>query len=1200
MARFTQGREAKNVKITAFLYSILSLFVIDSVYCPASIYAAALKDLSLKSASLVRDKQKTANDKLTASGSFRLGAGHNDANPATEAVTFTVGSFTQTIPANTFTQKVGSKKTTWTFKGAKGGLTRLTLVKEGEEWTFTAIATNLTLPLSPASNPLSVAIQIGDDNGLVNLYFAIKDSVKKTLFKFPSGKTDDADGDGKTEKEGDCDDSDPMVYAGALELCDGVDNNCDRTVDEGFDNGIGCTVGVGACQRDGVKICAPDENGTVCNASPGTPTAEVCNSIDDNCDGQVDEGLGEVSCGTGPCARTVAACVSGQPQTCTPGTPGTEICQNGIDEDCNGSDLACPPLTISITSPQNLALFNQAQQAVAGTADPTAVAVSCNDRPMNLSAGNFTGALTLHEGSTLITCVATDGEGHIGTASISVTLDTAPPRVTITAPSNGATLTATPVTVTGMINDIVVGTVNELEALVTCNGRSGRVANRAFIVTDVPLEPGANTLTCTAQDRAENVDSARISVTLDTTVAKQIAIVSGNTQTGRIGALLPQPLVVQLSENGAPTVGKVVLFKVLENDGVLSADANNGRMVAVTTNSEGRAQVHFTLGTWAGAGNNRVQALATGFVGEALFSLSALPGDANLIVVDAGNLQTGVVGQPLPKPFIVAVIDQGNNRLGGVPVTFTVEQGGGNFDGQSELTVNTDSDGRAQAVLTLGLDEGFDNNLVSAAFPGNPGTAATFMASGKVAGDPQQTKISGVVLDNTNQPVPGVTLYIEGSPLTTQANDQGQFVLQPAPVGHVMLVADGTTATPRDGRPWPTLEYELVTIAGRDNTIGMPIFLLPIDTPNGLLVDETTGGTLTLADVPGFSLTIVPGSATFPDGSKRGTVSVTMVHPDKVPMVPNFGQQPQFIVTIQPAGVHFNPPAAMTIPNADGFAPGQKTEMYSFDHDLGSFVSIGPGTVSDDGMVIASDPGVGVIKGGWHCGGNPTGIGTCEHECDDGNDCTEDSRVDGVCITINRPNGTPCKTAKSVQVDCRPNEFFFSSRVNVAIDDSCSRGTCNEGECRPAGVFDGQAIASAATAAVDTICHNPCIVGEGLRDKMTECLAVTGFRIRCGPLETPTACGEATTFFPLCIPGVAGCSNVFTLGPKQFTSPGCMTSPLSSTIFHEMVHSASCDAGGPGHGDGDAVLRPTDKVFGCEESCFPGSTGGRGFPLACQ
>ena len=71
-------------------------------------------------------------------------------------------------------------------------------------------------------------------------------------------------------------------------------------------------------------------------------------------------------------------------------------------------------------------------------------------------------------------------------------------------------------------------------------------------------------------------------------------------------------------------------------------------------------------------------------------------------------------------------------------------------------------------------------------------------------------------------------------------------------------------------------------------------------------------------------------------------------------MAPGFGQQPRYVVTIQPVGTTFNPPAAISIPNVDGLAPNAKTEMYSFDHDLAAFVAIGSGSVSADGSVIGS------------------------------------------------------------------------------------------------------------------------------------------------------------------------------------------------------------------------------------------------------
>ncbi|MBI3245570.1 MAG: hypothetical protein HYZ50_03560 [Deltaproteobacteria bacterium] len=704
---------------------------------------------------------------------------------------------------------------------------------------------------------------------------------------------------------------------------------------------------------------------------------------------------------------------------CTPGTPKGEICENGIDEDCNGSDLPCPcTLHIDIVGPANLSSTNQPLIPVNGTVDPTATAVTCNGWTMGINKTNntFGGNVPLKEGSNIVTCVATDEAGHACSDSITVALDSTPPRVTIDTPQDGATAVTSPITVTGLVNDLVMGTVNGDEAGVRCNGIEATVANRRFVAENVPLTAGANTITCIGEDKVGNIDTARISVTLDTTAQKKITVVSGNNQTGDIGALLPQPLVAALTDNGAPVAGQVVVFKVLQNDGVLSTDTTNGRILAANTDANGHAQVDFTLGSWAGAGNNQVEDMATGFVGEVRFSASALPAVPNSIVVDAGNMQFGVVSQLLPKPLIATVIDRGSNRLVGIPVTFTVKDGGGNFDGLLEVTVNTDSDGRATAVPTLGPDQGFDNNLVEANFANNPGFAASFTASGKTVGEPQDTKISGVVLDNSNTPIEGVTLHIEGTDLTTQSDAQGQFLLEPAPVGHVKLTADGSTAPLREGKPWPKLEYELVTIAGQNNTIGMPIYLLPIDTPRGLFVDETHGGTLTLDELPGFALTIIPGSATFPDGSKRGTVSVTLVHADKVPMVPNFGQQPRFIITIQPPGTHFNPPAPLTMPNVDGLTPGQKTEMYSFDHDLGSFVSIGPATVSEDGTVIQSDPGVGVIKGGWHCGGNPS--------------TTESA---GTCPDCQRPQGNQCVAD--------PNENDTRCVIGNQI------GLCNAGTC---------------------------------------------------------------------------------------------------------------------------------------------------------
>ncbi|MEN9797551.1 MAG: hypothetical protein RL653_1247 [Pseudomonadota bacterium] len=84
----------------------------------------------------------------------------------------------------------------------------------------------------------------------------------------------------------------------------------------------------------GVITCDPNQGYSNCSAL--VPAAETCNGVDDDCNGQTDEGLGEFTCGTGICARTVPACVNGQPQGCYPGTGEVEQC-NGLDDDCDGT-----------------------------------------------------------------------------------------------------------------------------------------------------------------------------------------------------------------------------------------------------------------------------------------------------------------------------------------------------------------------------------------------------------------------------------------------------------------------------------------------------------------------------------------------------------------------------------------------------------------------------------------------------------------------------------------------------------------------------------------------------------------------------------------------------------------------------------------------------------------------------------------------
>ncbi len=649
----------------------------------------------------------------------------------------------------------------------------------------------------------------------------------------------------------------------------------------------------------------------------------------------------------------------------------TDVAGNKTDQALNVIRFSLPQ--VAITSPPDLSYIAATTVAVSGTVSDPAATVSVNGQPAQVSGGSFMApGVPLLEGGNVLTATTTDSNGHVNTATINVVRDLTAPVLSIAYPQDGATVFSPTLTVSGLVNDIVAGTVNASQVTVTVNGQPAAVANRSFSAT-LSLIAGENLLTVRATDVSGNTSQATVTVQLKPATVPRVTLVAGAGQSAPIGTLLGSPLVAALLDgNGQPVAGQSLYFRVRGNDGTLNGGQ---RGVTMTTNASGQATVNFTLGRHAGTGNQVVEAFAPGFQGPAVFQETAVPGSPSLIVVDSGDQQVGIPGQLAPRPLVVVVTDSGFNRLPGVAVQFGTVKGQGSFpNGDQVTTAITDSDGRAIVNFTLDPSEGISNNAVRAIIAGlSGGSAANFVLSGRAAGNPAATTVSGVVLDNANHPVPGVTASIRGTAITAQTDAAGHFQLTGVAPGTPTLIIDGSTAQLPGA--WPDLEYLVTVIAGRDNTVNMPIYMLPLDQTHGIQVSETVGGTLTLPQVPGFALTITPGSVTFPNGARSGLVSVTVVHGDKVPMVPNFGQQPRLIVTIQPAGARFDPPARLTFPNVEGLVPGSTTEMYSFDHDLGHFVSIGPATVSDDGATVTANPGVGVIKAGWHCCGNPATSG---------------------------------------------------------------------------------------------------------------------------------------------------------------------------------------------------------------------------------
>ncbi|MBK8284639.1 MAG: hypothetical protein IPK97_06955 [Ahniella sp.] len=675
-------------------------------------------------------------------------------------------------------------------------------------------------------------------------------------------------------------------------------------------------------------------------------------------------------------------------------------------------------------------LTGSVQRAVAVTGTSTAPiqSVQINQQAAQVTPdglGFVFPVFFLHEGTNLISAVATDIHGRSASAQITVYVDQTAPILTVESPAPDQTTSQQTIDIRGLVNDAVEGRVGASTPIVritnTANAetREAVAAHLGFLAKAVPLEVGRNELQITARDSLGNERTRTVTVSRIAVGARRVLMVSGNGQSANTGAQLEQPLIVQAVDSaGDPLPNLPIQFDVVRGSGTMVSSTQpptTARHLVVQTNEEGFAQVLFQPGVDVRPGSDAVRARALDMVEDVVFIASASPNEAVRLGIfgSSGTQYVATASTPV-EALMVQALDTHGNPVEDTPVNFEVIEGDARFESNSSpggvvsdqgraVTSTTDQHGVAAVRPTMGGTPG--RVRIGASLPGvAPTVRSPPFQLDVLAASAGATDMSGVVMYHNGTPIEGVRLSIDRTPLSVLSDESGYFRFDDqVPAGKIDLFVDGRSVRFTRGTAnfeYPALHFETAVVAGQENQLPHPVYLPPVETSRSMIVGGDEDVVLSIPGQEGFEMRVFANSVTFPDGSRTGPLVVSAVHADRLPMVPpgTAGQFAGMGWTIQPTNTRFDPPIEVRMANTTGLARGRTVPIFQWDHDLAAFLPMGQGTVGEDGAQIVSDPGTGISKAGWGGGGPPpppdnTGCGSapqcteCEEPGTDANGC---------------------------------------------------------------------------------------------------------------------------------------------------------------------------------------------------------------------
>ncbi len=233
-----------------------------------------------------------------------------------------------------------------------------------------------------------------------------------------------------------------------------------------------------------------------------------------------------------------------------------------------------------------------------------------------------------------------------------------------------------------------------------------------------------------------------------------------------------------------------------------------------------------------------------------------------------------------------------------------------------------------------------------------------------------RTTVRGRIQTSERVPMAGIKVFIAldaANEISAITDANGAYELAGVPTGRQDISVQPPRGAYTDGKRYPFYNFFRLIPPGPVHVIERPTYLPPVMThpvpvPAGKVVEVTN---------PSLIDTVLVANGDtieWPMGTREQdkVLSIDPVPVDRAPStLPTF-MRPAMLITVQPAGMRFTRPAPITFPNRDRLPPGTKTDLWSMNHATGMFESLGTMTVSDDGLTLSTDPGVGLQGSSWH------------------------------------------------------------------------------------------------------------------------------------------------------------------------------------------------------------------------------------------